>query len=57
MLSVLRAYPSSFRAFMQNGANGARLPPADRHWYLETMGVDPAVQRRGLGGGLLKPVL
>ena len=57
MLSVLRAYPSSFRAFMQTGANGARLHPADRHWYLETMGVDPAVQRRGFGGRLLKPVL
>jgi GNAT superfamily N-acetyltransferase len=57
MLSVLRAYPGSFRAFMQTGANGARLHPADRHWYLETMGVDPAVQRRGLGGRLLEPVL
>jgi GNAT superfamily N-acetyltransferase len=57
MLSVLRADPSSFRAFMQTGANGARLHPADRHWYLETMGVDPAVQRRGLGGRLLEPVL
>jgi GNAT superfamily N-acetyltransferase len=57
MLSVLRADPGSFRRFMQTGANGARLHPADRHWYLETMGVDPAVQRRGLGGRLLKPVL
>ena len=57
MLSVLRAYPSSFRAFMQTGANGARLHPAGRHWYLETMGVAPALQRRGLGGRLLAPVL
>jgi ribosomal protein S18 acetylase RimI-like enzyme len=57
MLSVLRAYPSSFRAFMKTGANGARLHPADRHWYLETMGVDPALQRHGLGGRLLEPVL
>ena len=57
MLSVLRAYPSSFRAFMQTGANGARLHPADRHWYLETMGVSPDVQRRGIGSRLLEPVL
>jgi ribosomal protein S18 acetylase RimI-like enzyme len=56
MLSVLRADPRSFRAFMQTGANGARAHPPDRHWYLETMGVDPAVQRQGLGGRLLEPV-
>jgi ribosomal protein S18 acetylase RimI-like enzyme len=57
MLSVLRADPGSFRAFMKTGANGARLHPTDPHWYLEAMGVDPAVQRRGLGGNLIRPVL
>jgi ribosomal protein S18 acetylase RimI-like enzyme len=57
MLSVLRADPASFRAFMKTGANGARLHPAYPHWYLETMGVGPAVQRQGLGGRLLEPVL
>ena len=57
MLAVLRADPSSFRAFMQTGANGARLHPAYPHWYLETMGVDPAVQHKGIGGRLLEPVL
>jgi GNAT superfamily N-acetyltransferase len=57
MLSVLCAYPGSFRAFMQTGASSARLHPADPHWYLETMGVDPAHQREGLGGQLLAPVL
>jgi ribosomal protein S18 acetylase RimI-like enzyme len=57
MLSVFRADPGSFRAFMETGANGARLHPADRHWYLEAMGVDPAVQRQGLGGRLMAPVL
>jgi ribosomal protein S18 acetylase RimI-like enzyme len=57
MLSVLRADPGSFRAFMQTGANGARLHPPDRHWYLEAMGVDPAVQRRGIGSRLIRPVL
>ena len=42
---------------MQTGANGARLHPVGRHWYLETMGVAPALQRQGLGGRLLAPVL
>jgi ribosomal protein S18 acetylase RimI-like enzyme len=57
MLSVLRADRGSFRAFMETGANGARLHPPDQHWYLETMGVDPAVQRQGLGGRLIEPML
>ena len=57
MLGVLRAAPGSFRAFMKTGANGARLHPGYPHWYLETMGVDPSVQRKGLGGRLLEPVL
>jgi ribosomal protein S18 acetylase RimI-like enzyme len=57
MLSVLRAAPGSFRAFMKTGANSARLHPTYPHWYLETMGVDPSVQRQGLGARLLEPVL
>jgi ribosomal protein S18 acetylase RimI-like enzyme len=57
MLSVMRAAPGSFRAFMKTGANGARLHPTYPHWYLETMGVDPAAQRQGVGGRLLQPVL
>jgi ribosomal protein S18 acetylase RimI-like enzyme len=57
MLSVLRADPGSFRTFMKTGANGARVHPTYPHWYLETMGVDPAVQRQGVGGRLLAPVL
>jgi GNAT superfamily N-acetyltransferase len=40
----------------KTGANGTRLHPADPHWYLETMGVDPAVQRQGLGRRLIQPV-
>jgi GNAT superfamily N-acetyltransferase len=57
MVSVLLADPRSFRRFMQTGANGARLHPDDRHWYLVSMGVDPALQRQGVGGRLLQPVL
>jgi GNAT superfamily N-acetyltransferase len=56
LLAVLRAEPSSFRAFMKTGANGARLHPTYPHWFLETMGVDPAAQRNGIGGQLLEPV-
>ena len=57
MLAVLRAEPTSFKAFMKTGANGARLHPTYPHWYLETMGVDPAGQRKGIGRQLLEPVL
>jgi ribosomal protein S18 acetylase RimI-like enzyme len=57
MLGVLRVAPASFGSFIKTGANGARLHPAYPHWYLETMGVDPAAQHKGLGGRLLKPVL
>ena len=42
---------------MRTGASGARLHPDDRHWYLVSMGVDPALQRQGVGGRLLEPVL
>jgi GNAT superfamily N-acetyltransferase len=57
ILAVLRADPGSFRTFMQTGANGARLHPTYPHWFLETMGVDPAAQRKGVGRQLLEPVL
>jgi ribosomal protein S18 acetylase RimI-like enzyme len=57
MLSVLLADPRSFRRFMQTGANGARAHPDYPHWYLESMGVDPALQRQGVGARLLEPVL
>jgi len=28
--------------------------PSGRHWYLATLGVDPELQRQGIGGGLLR---
>lgn len=34
-----------------------RRHPHEEHWYLVLLGVDPAWQRRGLGGRLLAPVL
>lgn len=33
-----------------------RLEPAP-HWYLMILGVEPALQRRGIGAALLRPVL
>lgn len=30
---------------------------AEPHWFLATIGVDPAQQRQGIGGTLLEPVL
>jgi ribosomal protein S18 acetylase RimI-like enzyme len=57
LLGVLVASPRSFPTFMRTGMNAARLHPADRHWYLETMGVAPSAQRLGLGSRLLAPVL
>ncbi len=34
-----------------------RHPPAPPHWYLATLGTDPASQGRGLGTAVLAPVL
>jgi len=34
-----------------------RRHPAEPHWYLALLGVDPKWQGRGLGGALLEPVL
>jgi ribosomal protein S18 acetylase RimI-like enzyme len=34
-----------------------RHPPQPRHWYLATLGTEPAAQGRGLGTAVLAPVL
>ena len=34
-----------------------RHPPRPPHWYLATLGTDPAAQGRGLGTAVLAPVL
>jgi GNAT superfamily N-acetyltransferase len=57
MLRVLAAAPGAFPAFMRYGGNAARLHPRDRHWNLETMGIVPEVQGRGVGSRLLAPGL
>jgi ribosomal protein S18 acetylase RimI-like enzyme len=31
--------------------------PREHHWYLNTLSVDPAAQRRGIGSALIAPGL
>ena len=57
MLRVLAAAPAAFPRFMRLGANAARLHPRDPHWNLETMGIVPDAQGRGVGTRLLAPGL
>jgi len=38
-------------------ADVERARPAERHWYLGVLGVDPPNQRTGVGSALLAPVL
>ena len=57
MLRVLAAAPAAFPRFMRLGANAARLHPRDPHWNLETMGIVPGAQGRGVGTRLLAPGL
>ena len=38
-------------------ANVARRHPPQPYWYLENVGVEPALQGRGIGTRLLAPVL
>lgn len=34
-----------------------RFHPSDPHWYLAFVGVEPSIQRRGVGAAILDPVL
>jgi GNAT superfamily N-acetyltransferase len=57
MLRVLAVAPGRFRTFLGLGGNAARLHPRDPHWNLETMGIVPDAQGRGVGTRLLGPGL
>jgi GNAT superfamily N-acetyltransferase len=56
-LQVARLAPRSFFDFARMGANTERLHPHEWHWNLETMGIAPAAQGRGLGTRLIAPGL
>jgi GNAT superfamily N-acetyltransferase len=54
---VMLADPRAFPTFMRYGANMERAHPSEPHWYLEVLSVRPEHQRKGLGGGLVRPIL
>jgi GNAT superfamily N-acetyltransferase len=57
LLRVLAAAPRSTGRLRQFMANVARRHPPRPYWYLENVGVEPAMQGRGIGRRLLRPVL
>jgi GNAT superfamily N-acetyltransferase len=57
MLAIALARPRAFPGFVRLGANSERLHPRWRHWNLETMGIAPPAQGRGLGSRLIAPGL
>jgi ribosomal protein S18 acetylase RimI-like enzyme len=65
IVQQLRLAPMMVRLMSAaNLRNGARLGlqverahPADAHWHLSVLGVDPKRQRTGVGTSLLRPVL
>jgi ribosomal protein S18 acetylase RimI-like enzyme len=57
MAGVLAAAPRSALRLLRYTAGIARMHPAQPYWYLEVVGVDPAVRGLGVGTRLLEPVL
>jgi ribosomal protein S18 acetylase RimI-like enzyme len=51
----LRGATSRFLAYGRAVDNLRRLAVPMPHWYLAGIGVEPAAQRRGIGGALLAP--
>jgi GNAT superfamily N-acetyltransferase len=54
---MLAASPRSIPRLLRFMAGVSRLHPAQPYWYLEVVGVEPAVQGLGVGTRLLEPVL
>ena len=57
LLRVLATAPRSTGRLRQFMANAARRHPPQPYWYLENVGVEPAMQGRGVGTRLLGPGL
>lgn len=63
-LEQLRLLPSTMGGLGRRMITAARFElmleskhPREPHWYLSVLGTDPAHQGRGVGSGLLRPVL
>jgi GNAT superfamily N-acetyltransferase len=54
---VQRMFPLTSAELYAGFAALDELHPKDPHWYLAFVGVEPRVQRQGVGKGLLEPVL
>jgi GNAT superfamily N-acetyltransferase len=57
LLRVALAARSSLPGFIRLGTALEEAHPAAPSWYLEALGVDPRVQRRGVGTLLMTPAL
>jgi ribosomal protein S18 acetylase RimI-like enzyme len=54
---IFRAAPRSLGRLLRFTSGLAKLHPAQPHWYLEAVGVEPGAQGMGIGTRLLEPVL
>ena len=53
LLRAAIAAPRAFPRFARSGAALERAFPDEPVWYLETLGIHPSAQRRGVGAALL----
>jgi len=60
-LAILAMFPVVLRRRLATALSGfgtlSRARPAQAHWYLSTIAVDPSAQRMGVARGLLAPRL
>ena len=56
-LAMLGAGPGAWMRGSRSDATLKRHHPTEPHYYLSTLSIDPAHQRRGYGSALLEPML
>jgi GNAT superfamily N-acetyltransferase len=62
---IVRLLPTALRVFgigtigrvVRTLAAVEKCHPREEHWYLELLGTDPPMQRRGIGAALMAPIL